>query len=89
MGATNRRISIVLATAMVACVATVEVVHAIATVPPAEPAPSGRRTAARALRRTTSTEWPIDVSVRLRLLEEHAERAARERDTTRPAETAR
>lgn len=44
--------------------------------------PSGRRVANRALQRSTSTEWPVDVAARIRLLEEHAERAARERRTT-------
>lgn len=47
-----------------------------------ETKPSGRRVATRALQRSTSTEWPVDVAARLRALEEHAERAARERRAT-------
>ena len=47
-----------------------------------EPAASGRRVASRALERSTSTQWPSDVAERLRLLEEHAERAARDRAGT-------
>ena len=62
-------------------VAGASVGSASPTGPPApETVPSGRRVAARALQRTRSTDWPTDVSLRLRLLEEHAERAARERN---------
>ena len=42
----------------------------------AEPRPSARRTATRAIERRTSTQWLSDVAERLRVLEEHAERAA-------------
>lgn len=48
----------------------------------AEPRPSARRTAARALQRRTSTQWLSDVAERLRVLEEHAERAATQRETS-------
>lgn len=45
----------------------------------AEPRPSARRTAARAIERRTSTQWLSDVAERLRILEEHAERASTQR----------
>ena len=50
-------------------------------VPPekSEPRSTAKRVAARALQRSSSTEWPSDVAERLRRLEEHAERAARSR----------
>jgi hypothetical protein len=48
----------------------------------AEPRPSARRTAARAIERRTSTQWLSDVAERLRVLEEHAERAATQRDAS-------
>jgi hypothetical protein len=41
-----------------------------------EPPPSAKRTAARAMERRASTQWLSDVAERLRILEEHAERAA-------------
>jgi len=51
----------------------------------AEPRPSARRTAARAIERRSSTQWLSDVAERLRVLEEHAERAARPAETPRGA----
>ena len=56
---------------------------------PVELAPTGRRIAARALQRARSTDWPTDVSARLRLLEEHADRAAHERSAIAPEGTTR
>jgi len=83
MAAEKTGISILLLIATLYCVATAARVEAAPTVPAAaESAPSARRTAARALQRSRSTEWPVDVAARLRLLEEHVERAAREHEAT-------
>lgn len=83
MVANKTGISILLLTATLGCVAIAAQVEAAPTVPTEEEtAPSARRMAARALQRSRSTEWPVDVAARLRLLEEHAERAAREREAT-------
>jgi hypothetical protein len=48
----------------------------------AEPQPSARRTAARAIERRASTQWLSDVAERLRILEEHAGRAATPAETS-------
>jgi hypothetical protein len=55
----------------------------------AEPRPSARRTAARAIERRSSTQWLSDVAERIRILEERTERAAtagdNQRGTSNPA----
>jgi hypothetical protein len=66
------------------CIILVASAAAASVQPPSasETKPSGRRVATRALQRSTSTDWPVDVAARVRALEEHAERAARERRAT-------
>ena len=56
---------------------------------PSERPEPARRIASRALQRSTSIEWPSDIAERLRLLEEHVERAARERTGTTTMRTPR
>lgn len=83
MGAITGRASIALAAAVLATVGLANPAGATPSEPRMIEAPvPARRVAERALQRGKSTEWPVDVSARLRLLEEHAERAARERDTS-------
>lgn len=57
--------------------ATPAAIHAAIQAPAsAEPRPSARRTAARAIERRSSTQWLSDVAERIRILEEQVERSS-------------